>query len=179
MEESRVGLVGQGRGGHETQHDDGRHQPARDCERARVAGLRGELVLDPVPEQHRRREREQDERPARQPLLTHNREMDDQVLERGVGPEGQDHAHGPDEVPDAPVLGVLGAPPSQERHDRDQGDDAAVGVQLGKVVGPRVRLETDGAAAQQVRHDGDEQFGWCDRARGGEGEADVGTFRDG
>ena len=37
--------------------------------------------------------------------------------------------------------------------------DAAVGVQLGKVVRPGVGLETDRTAAQQVRHDRDEQLG--------------------
>jgi len=87
-------------------------------------------------EEHRRREREENERTTREPLLAHDGEVEEQVLEWSIGSEGQQQADAADEVPHAPVPSVLGAPSGHERHDCDQREDAAVGVQLGKVVRP-------------------------------------------
>ena len=168
MEDAPIGLGGEDRGCDKAQHGERRDDPACQRQRARAPRCRRELIFDPVAEEHRRGERKEHQCPTREPLVTYHRQVEEQVLDRSAGSEGQQQADGADEVPDAPVRSVLGAPSGHKSHNRDERQDAAVGVQLGQVVRACVSLETDRTATQEVRHHRDEQFRRGHRARSGE-----------
>jgi len=75
-----------------------------------------------------------------EPLLTHDRQWTRTVLEGVFRAEANSRADGATSTRRATGSRARNANLA-EAHDRDEGKDAAVSVQLGKVVGPGVGLE--------------------------------------